>query len=102
VTSHTTLHIDCNPIDKQRWMLSASASGIKLGQWVTEALNAAAINTEWAAGLSERTIRCLLISGLSDREAVTAALENPEYNWQAIQNFAPRCKREIEEWIKND
>lgn len=101
MTDHTTLHIDCQPADKARWLLSASAQGVPLEQWVANTLNAAAIDTAWTAGLTDRATTCLVCAGFRSRADVADALRNPDYNWRAIPNFGNKCKREIEGWIND-
>lgn len=101
MADHTTLHINCDPAQKYRWLLTARANNMSFEQWVTATLNAAAVDTAWATGLSERTTACLISAGFGSRASVAEALENPDYPWQAISNFGPRCKREIEDWIND-
>lgn len=101
---HTTLHVNCHATDKHAWVLSARICGMSLEDWVAFNLNSAAANHNpaWLGGLSERTRIGLLQSGFTSKKEIKRALENPEFSWLAIPNFGPRCKREIEEWIKND
>lgn len=101
MTSHTTLHINCQGADKSAWVLSARVSGMAFEDWVTQQLNAAAINPnpEWLSGLSERARLCLLSAGFSSRESVQQAIADG-FDIAALNNAGNRVKTEVDQWIK--
>lgn len=103
MADHTTLHINCQPEQKQKWMLSARASGMAFEDWVIQQLNAAAIDTNpaWMDGLSERARLCLLAARFNCRDSVAQAIAEG-FDIGGIQNAALSIKNEIEKWVKNN
>lgn len=101
MAAHTTLHINCLPEQKQKWMLSARANGRAFEDWVIQQLNAAVIDTNpaWLDVLSERARLCLLSAGFGSRESVLQAIADG-LDIATISNAGTRVKTEVETWIK--
>lgn len=101
MTTHTTLHINCQPDQKKVWIDSAHVAGMSFEDWVCNNLDAATVDTNpsWTDGLSERARLCLLAAGFNSRDNVLAAIEQG-FDIAGISNAGNRVKNEVLTWLQ--
>lgn len=101
MTDKTEIHASgIDPAHKQRWLDSARIAGMPFDDWVTQALDAQAVETqpEWTKGLSDRARIAVLFARFGSREAVAAALDN-DYSFVALPNAGRIVDSEVREWL---
>lgn len=100
MTNHTTLHIDCLPEQKQRWMLSSRIADQSFEQWVKNTLDAAITDSApaWLDGLSERARVCILGGGFDGRQELLSAIADG-FDIAALPNAGRRVKNEVLAWL---
>lgn len=101
MANHTTLHINCQPEQKQSWMLSARIANMSFEDWVRATLDAASPDTApaWLDGLSEWARVSLLSAGFDSRDSLQQAID-AGFELTSINNTGNRVKNEVLAWLK--